>query len=564
MPQTSQAGRAIRVIPFALALALALAAGCRPADACRGEGCGTLVIAALGEPATLLPPVTDQQLARDVHDQLFLKLADVGMSANTVGDSDFEPQLARRWEWEDSLTLVFDLNPAARWQDGRPVTAGDVAFTFAAYTDSQVGSPARPALTRIAGVTARDSLTAVFRFSQTYPEMFYTAVHHLRILPEHLLRDVPRDRWSTAAFGRTPVGNGPYRLVSWTPGVALTLAADTGFFLGRPHIARLVWRFQPDLAAAVNLVVAGEADAIEILVTPDNVQRARAAPHLRLYEYPGLAYGYLGFNLRANGDPSRPHPLFGDRDVRRALTMAVDRERMRASALGDLAKVPPGPIVTLWPLWEPRPRELPFDTAAAARLLTERGWVDRNGDGVREKAGMPLAFGIMLPSTSGLRRQYARLLQEQLAAVGAKVAIDEVDGPVHGERAAAGRFDAYLGGWNVDPTPSTGIGGTWTSAAVGLANHVRYANPAFDDLIARATTGAGSPDSVRALWQRALEVFNDDAPAIVLFAMDNVAAVHARVADVRIRPDSHWALVRTWRIPADRMIERDRVAPAAN
>ena len=59
------------------------------------------------------------------------------------------------------------------------------------------------------------------------------------------------------------------------------------------------------------------------------------------------------------------------------------------------------------------------------------------------------------------------------------------------------------------------------------------------------------------------EVFNDDAPAVVLFAMDNVAAVHARVADVRIRPDSHWALVRTWRIPADRMIERDRVAAAA-
>ena len=139
-----------------------------------------------------------------------------------------------------------------------------------------------------------------------------------------------------------------------------------------------------------------------------------------------------------------------------------------------------------------------------------------------------------------------------------------VDGPVQGERASAGRFDAYLGGWNVDPTPSTGIGGTWTSAAAGLANHVRYANPAFDDLVARATSGAGSPDSVRALWRRALEVFNDDAPAIVLFAMDNVAAVHARVADVRIRPDSHWALVRTWRIPADRMIERDRVAPAAN
>lgn len=538
-------------------------AACRPVDACRGDTCGTLVFAALGEPATLLPPVTDQQLARDIHDQLFLKLADVGMSANTIGDADFEPLLAQRWEWQDSLTLVFHLHPAARWHDGQPVTAGDVAFSFAAYTDSQVNSPTRPSLAHIAAVTARDSLTAVFRFTEVFPEMFHEAVHHLRILPAHLLADLPRDEWATAAFGRQPVGNGPYRLVSWASGVALTLAADSGFFLGRPHVARLVWRFQPDLAAAVNLVVAGEADAIEILVTPDNVARARAAPQLRLYQYPGLAYGYLGFNLRARGDASRPHPVFGDRDVRRALTMAVDRERLRASALGDLARVPPGPIPTLWPLWEPRPRELPYDTTAAARLLSERGWVDRDGDGIRERAGVPLAFGVMLPSTSGLRRQYARLLQEQWGAVGARVEIEEVEGPVHGERTASGRFDAYLGGWNVDPTPSTGIGGIWTGAAIGRANHGRYHNPDFDAAVARATSGAGSPDSVRVAWRRALEIFNDDAPAVVLFAMDNVAAVHERVADVRIRPDSYWALVRTWRIPTDRMIERDRVVAAA-
>ena len=547
-----------------LPLVLALLAGCRPADACRGDRCGTLVFAGIGEPETLLPAVTDQQLARDIHDQIFLKLADVGMSANTIGEADFEPLLAERWDWEDSVTLAFHLHPNARWHDGQPVTAGDVAFTFAAYTDSLVNSPARASLTHIASVTAADSLTAVFRFTEVFPEMFHEAVHHLRILPAHLLGDLPRDQWRTAEFGRRPVGNGPYRMVSWTPGVALTLAADTSFFLGRPHIARLVWRFQPDLAAAVNVVIAGEADAVDVLVTPDNVRRAREATHLALYQYPGLVYGYLGFNLRARGTPTRPHPVFGDRDVRRALTMAVDRERMRESALGDLARVPPGPIPTLWPLWEPRPRELPFDTAAAAQLLADRGWIDRNGDGVREKAGVPLAFGILLPSTSGLRRQYARLLQEQLGAVGAQVRLEEVDGPVYGERTAAGRFDTYLGGWNVDPTPSTGIGGIWTSAAVGRANHVHYSNPAFDDLVADATTGGGSPDSVRALWRRALEVFNDDAPAMMLFAMDNVAAVHSRVADVRIRPDSYWALVRTWRIPSDRLIERDRVAPAGN
>ncbi len=546
----------------AAACVLALMAACHPADACRGDTCGTLVLAAIGEPETLLPPVTDQVLSRDIGVQLFLKLADIGMSSNTIGDRDYEPLLAERWEWEDTLTLVFDLHPEARWHDGRPVTAEDVAFTFAAYTDSLVNAPARSAVARIAAVTARDSLTAVFRFRERYPEMFHDAVFHMLVVPRHLLADLPRDQWATAAFGRQPVGSGPYRFVSWTAGVALELAADTAHFLGRPHIPRLIWRFQPDFAAAVNQVVSGESDALELLLTPDNVRRARETPHLTLYSYPGLQFGYLGFNLRANGDTARPHPIFGDRDVRRALAMAVDRERLLQNTLGDLARVPPGPIPTLWPLWEPRPRELPYDTAAARRLLAERGWTATGPAATRVKRGVPLAFRIILPNTSGLRRQYARLLQEQFRAVGARVEIDEVEGPVYGQRLAAGRFDAQLGAWGVDPTPSTGVGGLWTRDGFGAGNQGRYDNPEFDRLVRRASTETGTPDQVRAVWRQALELFNDDAPAVVLFAVDNVAAVHSRVADVRIRPDSYWALLRTWRIPADRLIDRDRVAPA--
>jgi len=88
-------------------------------------------------------------------------------------------------------------------------------------------------------------------------------------------------------------------------------------------------------------VVANEADVREQLVTPENVQRARAAPHLDVVTYRGNVYTYFGFNLRANGDTSQPHPIFGDREVRRALSMAVDRAALVKSALGDLGKVPP-------------------------------------------------------------------------------------------------------------------------------------------------------------------------------------------------------------------------------
>jgi peptide/nickel transport system substrate-binding protein len=482
---------------FVMAAVIGVAACQRPVG-CTGAYCGTVVIAAVGEPDILLPPSTEQAVSRDIEEQIFLKLADIGPSTNTIGDEDFQPLLAERWEWDGPLTLVFHLDPRARWQDGPPVTASDVAFTFDAYTDSAVASPYRAALRRVASVTARDPQTAVFRFRERYPEMFYDAVYHMRVLPAHLLRGVPRDQWKTAPFGRQPVGNGPYRFVAWRAGQTIELVADSTFFLGRPGIRRLIWRFSPDLTVATTQLVADQVDGRDQLVTPENVQRVRAAPQLTLYPYRGNTYGYIGFNLAANGDTTQPHPIFGEREVRRALTMAVDRARLVKSVFGDFAKVPPGPMSQLWWIWDPELRQLPYDTLQAGRLLSARGWRDSDHDGIRDRAGQPLAFHLLVTSTSAIRRQYARLLQEQLRLVGVQVEIDEVEASVVSERAIAGKFDAIMVAWSTDPTPSSGIAQVWTRGGFGRSNYLRYENPAFEALVERATGGGGGrPPAIR-------------------------------------------------------------------
>ena len=540
-----------------VAATLALAA-CQRSGGCAGAYCGTLVFTAVGEPDILLPPSTEQAVSRDIEEQLFLKLADIGLSTNTVGDEDFQPLLAERWEWDGPLTLVFHLDARAHWQDGQPVTASDVAFTFDAYTDSLVASPYRAALRRIASVTVRDPQTAVFRFRERYPEMFYDAVYHMRVLPAHLLRGVPRDQWKTAPFGRQPVGDGPYRFVAWKAGQTIELVADSTFFLGRPAIRRLIWRVTPDLGVATTQLVADQADGREQLVTPDNIQRARAAPQLTIYSYRGATYCYIGFNLAANGDTTHAHPIFGDREVRRALTMAVDRASLVKSVFGDFAKVPPGPMSQLWWIWDPELHQLPYDTAHAKRLLSARGWRDTDHDGIRDRDGQPLAFHVLVPSTAAIRRQYARLLQEQFRLVGVQMDIDEVEASVVSERAAAGKFDAIILAWSTDPSPSSGIPQIWTRGGIGRSNYLRYDSPAFDAFVDRASA-ATTPKQARAAWRGAMETINADAPAIFLFANDNVAAFNSRVTDVRIRPDSWAALLRTWRIPPDRLIDRDRV-----
>jgi len=539
-------------------LTVAALAGCERRGGCTGSYCGTVIDAALSEPATLLPPVTEDVVAGDIGEQLFLKLADVGMSTNTVGDEDFQALLANRWEWDGPVTLVFHLDPRARWQDGQRVSAADVEFTFDAYQDSVVGSPFRAKLRRIASVTQRDSLTAVFRFRERYPEMFYDAVYHMRILPAHLLRSVPRDQWKTAAFGRQPVGSGPYKFVRWQSAQSIELVADSTFFLGRPGIRRLIWRFTPNLQVAVTQVIADQADVREQLVTPDNVQRARAAPQLKLQTFRGNVYTYMGFNLRASGDTSKPHPIFSDREVRRALSMAVDRASLVKSALGDLGKVPPGPMSSLLWIWDPEIRQLPYDTAQAGRILSARGWRDHDGDGVRDKNGQPLSFHILVPTTSVLRRQYARLLQEQFRMIGVRAEIDELEFSVVTQRLQSGNYDTSILSRGNDPSPGSGITQSWTRAGFGGSNFGRYYSAEFERQVDRAIA-APTQDQARGFWRAAITTINADAPGIFLYSLENVAAVHKRIDNVQIRPDSWAALLRTWRIPQDQLIDRDRV-----
>jgi peptide/nickel transport system substrate-binding protein len=236
--------------------------------------------------------------------------------------------------------------------------------------------------------------------------------------------------------------------------------------------------------------------------------------------------------------------------------MATDRARLIEGTLGDLARLPPGPLPQMWWQWELDVRPLPHDSARAAQLLDVAGWKDSDGDGVREKGGVKLAFRLATPTTSAIRRMYAQLLQAQYRGFGVDVQIDELDNTVLGERAQTGQFDAALASWQTDPSAISSLPEIWTASGSGGNNWGRYHDPVFEALLEQAT--AASREESRRLWQVALRRLNEEAAGIWLYAVSNVATIHSRIADVRIRPDSWWALVRTWKIPPDRQIERDR------
>src|SRR5262245_51149340 len=173
-----------------IATILALSACTSAERAPAGDVGGTLLIALPAEPATLLPVYLEQIQEKEIADQIFDVLAEIGPDLNTLGDAGWSPRLAESWKWAaDSQSIAFRLHPGARWHDGQRVTSTDVKFSFDLYKDPAVGSRFAPEFEGIDSVSTPDSTTAVVWYARRSPEQFYNLAYNLMIMPEHLLRD---------------------------------------------------------------------------------------------------------------------------------------------------------------------------------------------------------------------------------------------------------------------------------------------------------------------------------------------------------------------------------------
>ena len=530
--------------PGLFLLALSLMVGCQDRRSACAE-CGTVVVSATSEPSSLIPPLIGETVGRDVSDQVFERLAYLEPRASPIDPKSFRPGLARAWERIDSLSWRFRLRPGARWHDGLPVTADDVVFSFDAFTDSTLDAVARGYLAGKVRAAAEDSTTVRITFSESSPEQLYDATYHVRILPRHIWDSIPRNRWAADTSLTHLVGSGAYRVQSWDRGRVLTLVADTGAgreYDGLPAIRRAVWRFAPDPEAALNLLLSHEADVMETVGSPDRVQRVARDTSLRTESYPAAVYGFLAF--RVADKAGRPHPVLGDRELRQALTQAVDRRTLAGALFGPDTKVPPGPMSQLLWIWDDETKVVPFDSAEARELVARLK--------LRHSVS---SIDILVPATSTSRRQLALAIQEAWRRAGVKATVTAVDFPVFQERLAQGRFDSYIGAYLDEPSPR-GLIDQWTRAGWGDANYGRYGNPVFDSLL-RAASRQDDVARARRLWREAMDTLNADAPAIFLYALANVAAMNRKLEGVELDPYSWASGLRRWRVARDRREGRE-------
>ena len=510
---------------------------------------GTIVLSSAADADVLFPPLTLTLMGKQIVDQVFDNLADIGPSLNTVGDAGFTPRLADRWQWgADSQSVAFHMNPRARWHDGVPVNAEDVRYTFQLVKDTSLASPLASNLDNVDSVSVSDSLTAVVWFHRRTPDAFFKVASPVVILPAHLLRQTAPTALHESSFARAPVGSGRFRFAAWDRGSRIVLQADSGNYRGRPVADQVIWLVSPDYQAASLRFLSGTADFLDV-VKPELIPQAKAKGADIIVSPGSLDYGYAAFNLR-NASNTGPHPIFGDRETRRALVMAVDRSAIVRNVFDTLGLVAHGPATRIMPTSDTT-IGIPYGPEQAARTLDSLGW-KRGTDGLRARGRTPLAFTLMVPSSSAIRTRIAILLQEQWRKAGANVRVETLELNTFGGRMEERKFEALLNAWHIDPTPSS-VREEWASSEIkkGGYNATSYRNPAFDAVIDSAMNEMNPSRSVE-LYRRAYRTLTDDAPAMWIYELRNVHGVSKRIHPVGIRPDAWWADLADWSVSSGR------------
>jgi peptide/nickel transport system substrate-binding protein len=375
--------------------------------------------------------------------------------------------------------------------------------------------------------------------------------------PENLLKDVsiadlrkPIDELPAGVkkfadnfnrnFSRNPMGSGPYKFGSWKTGREIELIRDLDYWgngkegIDQSYLDRYKYRIINNPDAALVRLKSGSLD--EMGLTP--VQHVRGTDsqrfrsQFRKYDYFSPNYSYIGWN--------NDHPIFRDKQVRKAMTHFTNRKQMVKTILFGLGEVVEGPIYFFRPEYDKTLPSYAYDPAKAMQLLTEAGWRDSDGDGVLDKVidgeNVPFRFEIKVNSGNPTRKSVALSLQDELRRYGIAATVRELDWTIFLGDVKTRKFDAVLLGWAM-PVSEPDAYQVWHSSqsANNGSNHIAYKNARVDQILEQYRREFDEQKRI-ALYQEFQQILSDEQPYTFLFVGKSVVAVQRRIHGVEVLP----------------------------
>ena len=559
-----------------------------PTDVPSTKG-GTLVLALSAEPENLNYYTSTSAVAKRFLDYIYEPLIDYDYTTWEYT----RPVLAESFSVsEDHKTFSFKLRENVRWHDGQPLTAHDVLFSLKAILNPFVdAAPLRAYYSKVIEARVENDYTFIVTTSDTY-FLNLEFLGGFAIMPKHiwdpdglmdqftvadlwnpiLTKEEPDVRTFADAFNTNPqgrpagtdaeaiIGSGPWKFDRWITGDYMSMVRNTdywgedqtyieGYTEDGAYLDKVIIKVISDATAQLTALKAGELDFVPRLRAIQYFEQTNTDDFLERFQkvsYAVPAYSYIGWN--------NDKPYFSDKRVRQAMTMLIDREAYNKYVDYDKGIPTIGPFYIFGEQYNHNIERWPFDPERAVKLIEEAGWVDTDGDGLRDKDGIPFSFTWSISAGSQSSKYLALMAKEDLRRIGIEVKIRQLEWSVYVENLRDRQFDVvnllWIGGLQTDPYQ------IWHSDNIGDrgSNYIGFRNAEADSLIENARYEMDT-EKRNAMYFRLQEIFHEEQPYTFMFYQRDLGAYLKEFYGVKWIPIRPGYKFTTWFRPSAAMAQ---------
>lgn len=493
----------MKKIIFFFIIMLLILISCKRGEKFRYEGNtgGTLIVGLMKEPNTLNPLHPSLSEPSPVTEKIFNPLHDQSP------DGKVRTCLAQSWIYsEDFKSITYTIRKDALWHDGKPVTADDILFTIEMIKDPKNNSPIAQQLRYVKDVQVIGEREVKFIFDRVYADELLHS--NIIVIPKHIAEKV-KDNIQMSNFSFNPIGNGPYKLKEWKSGQWIELTANNNYFRGRPPLDRIVFYFPSSVEELLDEIKLGNVD-IAYDMPPEKYDTIKG--YGAIVSSSGT-YTYIGWNL----------DRFKDKNLRKAFSMAIDREGIISSILKGYGRLMNGPITHEHWAYNPNIKGVEYNKQKAMELIEELGYSKKNW----QKFYPNLRIEILIESGNPIRKRVAEYVSSDLRSIGINTNIIELRGSQLIDRLLNHDFDAYILGWSVNkafnPLP------IWS--ANGVYNFVGYKNKEANNLMREALFSLDRNKAKNA-WHEFQNIIANDLPYTFLYSPQKITLFKKNVSGI--------------------------------
>lgn len=438
-------------------------------------------------------------------------------------NNKFVPNLAESYEVSsDNLTITFKLNKKAKWHDGQPVTAADVAYTFTTIADPAYTGPRFGEIDKIAGAQdyhdkKADKISGIKiiddnTISFTYSEIFAPALANFSIraiIPKHIWEKVPVADWDKQTdLLKNPIGSGPFKMSKFVPDQYVELVKNDDYFLGAPNLDKFILKVSNQDTAQSELIK-GDLDIAALSSLKQKDIDTYKSSGMTVYEFTGAGYQFMTENLN--------NEFFKDKKVRQALVYAINRKAMVDKLLeghGALLNTPF--IPSSWAYPKDGLNTYDYNLDKAKQLLKEAGWENKNG--ILEKGGKQFKVTLKYPTGNKVREQSAPIIQQNLKDVGIDVQLASMDfATLKADVSDKHDYELALMGFSLELDPADAKT-YWLSSIANKPgfNLANFVNEKSDSLLAEGAKYLDQ-DKRKASYQEWAKLMNNEVPFVYLY-----------------------------------------------